>query len=162
MPHLQRHRLAARPRQQRSRPLPPPDSPGGPMTPTTRDRRPRTNVHHPPLETVADLCRTVAKALHRRAGPDRTPAANRRCRCLTCRAHTLAAHAYPSATIAVGHPGGDSTSPTERAALTPDRLAQIGAQLPQEIRRLVDTLLRIQSHISIVDAHASDDDPTPV
>lgn len=132
------------------------------MTPTTRHQRPRTNVHHPPLETVADLCRTIAKTLDRRAGHNRTLAANGRCRCITCRAHTLAAHAYPSATITDGPGHSDGTSPTERAALTPDRLAQIGAQLPQEIRRLVDTLLRIQSHISIVDAHAPDDDPTPV
>src|SRR5690606_6739988 len=59
-------------------------------------------------------------------------------------------------------PAPPDPSPAERAALTPDRLAQIGAQHPQEIRRLVDTLLRVQSYISIVDAHAPDDDPTPV
>lgn len=122
-------------------------------------------MNHPPLETLADHLRAVAKILDQHAGHDRTRSINGRCRCLTCRAHQLGTGAtgWPASTLGdgTGAHTSDPTSSVERAALDPDRWATIDTDLATALRTIWHNGLTVLTLTDRITSHASDDDPVP-
>jgi hypothetical protein len=122
-------------------------------------------VNHPPLETLADHLRDVAKQLDRHAGHDRTRNLNGTCRCLDCLAQRLGTGhiGWPTTTLGdgTGARSSDHTSTTERAVLDPDPWSTIDIELAQALRTIWHHGLTTLTLIDRITAHAPDDDPIP-
>ena|GEM_PF-3621290 len=114
-------------------------------------------IHHPAPSVLAKNLRQLADRLDD-IGTHK-PAC---CRCIRCRAQTLAARGWPATTNGTdGGRSSDPTTSTERAALNPGPYDDIDNRLAQQLQAAWHCCLELHASIDMILAHANDDDPVP-